>query len=68
MARSWSIPTLAKRVEQFVSDRGLIDTSTIADLRAEFKEAVWDAAITSDDPAPKPKSQTKSQTKREALN
>lgn len=53
MARAWSIPTLAKRVEQFVSDRGLLDTHTIADLRDEFKDAVWDAAIADEDPPAK---------------
>jgi hypothetical protein len=54
MARAWSIPTLAKRVEQFIADRGLPDDATIDDLRSQFKEAVWDAAIADDEPKPKP--------------
>ena len=51
MARSWTVPTLASRVEQFCKERALDDASTIADLRQQFKDAVWEAAIAPAKPA-----------------
>ena len=51
MARSMTVPTLASRVEEFVKERGLDETDTIAALRQQFKDAVWEAATAPAKPA-----------------
>lgn len=48
--RQWTIPTLAARFEDFINERGLSNTSTVEEVRQEFKDAVWEQAIAK--PAP----------------
>jgi hypothetical protein len=52
MARNWTIPTLARNFEQFVSKSAIPETATVAEVRQAFKDAVWNDAV-KEQPAPK---------------
>lgn len=54
--RSWSIQTLAKRLNDFAVERNLGETVTLEELRQEFKEASWDELTAA--PVTKPKAAT----------